>query len=78
MAPKPGLRIIPGISLAGSCLLARWCPVYRQRESDSGWGMELGKSLGDAKRKPISANREGEISMHLKMADRPAVAWKCL
>jgi hypothetical protein len=54
------------------------CPVYRWREADSGSSTEHEKSSGDAKRKPISANREGEISMHLKMADLPVVALKRL
>jgi hypothetical protein len=54
------------------------CPVYRQRESGSGLGMELGKSSTDAKRKPISVNHEGEISMQLKMSDHPVVVLKRL
>ena len=59
--------------MAGACLWAMRCPVYRQRESGLGLGMELGKSSTDAKRKPISATHEREISMHLKMADHPVV-----
>jgi len=39
--------------MAGACLWAVRCPVYKQRESDSGLGRELGKSSGDAKGKAI-------------------------
>ena len=44
--------------MARTCLQAMRCPVFRQRESDSGSGMELGKSPGDAKGKAISEDRE--------------------
>jgi hypothetical protein len=64
--------------MAGACLWAMRCPVYRQRESGLGLGMELGKSSTDAKRKPISENHEGEISMQLKMSDHPIVVLKRL
>jgi hypothetical protein len=40
--------------------------------------MERGKSSSDAKRKPISVNHEGEISMHLEMADHPVIVLKRL
>jgi hypothetical protein len=40
--------------------------------------MERGKSSSDAKRKPINVDHEGEISMHLEMADHPVVALKRL
>jgi hypothetical protein len=40
--------------------------------------MEHGKSSSDAKRKPISVDHEGEISMHLEMADHPVVVLKRL
>jgi hypothetical protein len=40
--------------------------------------MERGKSSSDAKRKPISGNHEGEISMHLEMADHPVIVLKRL
>jgi hypothetical protein len=54
------------------------CPVYRWREPDLGLGTEHGKSSTDAKRKPISENHEGEISMQLKMSDHPTVVLRRL
>ena len=32
----------PGMSLAGACLLARWCPAWRWRELGPGSGVERG------------------------------------
>ena len=31
-ASKPGVTFWPGMSLAGTRLLARWCPAWRRRE----------------------------------------------
>ena len=37
--------------MAGTYLLAMWCPVYRRRDSNSGSCMELENLFGDAKGK---------------------------
>src|SRR5258705_12805049 len=34
MASEPGVTFWPGMSLAETRLLARWCPAWRRRESD--------------------------------------------
>jgi hypothetical protein len=52
MTSKLGASSFPTISIAKTCLLAMWCPVYRWRESYSGLNTELGNSPGDVKRKP--------------------------
>jgi hypothetical protein len=39
---KPGAHLSPGMSLAGTCLLARRCPACRWREFGSGVRAELG------------------------------------
>ena len=41
MVSKPGFIRWPGISLAGTCLLARWHPAYRWRELGPGSLAEL-------------------------------------
>ena len=41
-------------SVAGTYLLAMWCPVYRRRDSHSGSRMELENLVGDAKGKGAS------------------------
>jgi hypothetical protein len=38
MTSKPGLSPIPGKSIAETYLLAMWCPVYRRRDSNLGFG----------------------------------------
>jgi hypothetical protein len=40
--------------VAGTYLLAMWCPVYRRRDSHSGSRMELENLVGDAKGKGAS------------------------
>jgi hypothetical protein len=52
MTSKPGAHHSPGISVAVTCLLATWCPVYRWRDSNPGSGPELGNSACDVKGKP--------------------------
>ena len=39
---KTGLCSLPGMSLGGACLLARWCPACMRRERGSGSCMERG------------------------------------
>jgi hypothetical protein len=51
VASKLGTCFLPRISMAGTCLLAMWCPVYRWRDSNPGLGAELGNSLCDSKGK---------------------------
>jgi hypothetical protein len=49
------------MSVAGTYLLAAWCPVYRGRDSYSGFCTELENLTGDAKGKGASGdNREAE------------------
>jgi hypothetical protein len=48
-------------SVAGTCLLATRCPVYRRRDSHSGFRTELENLADDAKGKGASGrNREAE------------------
>ena len=37
---EPGSSQTPGMSLAGACRLARWCPAWRWRELGLGFGVE--------------------------------------
>jgi hypothetical protein len=47
--------------MAGTYLLAMWCPVYRGRDSHLGFRMELENLVDDAKGKGTSGrNREAE------------------
>jgi hypothetical protein len=43
----------PGMSLAGACLLARWCPAWRWRELGPGSGVERGNLSSRAHRRPV-------------------------
>jgi len=54
MTSKPGDLPLSGMSMAGTCLLAMWCPVYRWCDSDLGSGMELETLTGDGKGKGTS------------------------
>ena len=48
-------------SMAGTYQLAMRCPVYRRRDSRSGFRTELENLIGDVKRKGASgSNREAE------------------
>jgi hypothetical protein len=40
--------------MAGTCLLAMRCPVWRRRDSNPGYGRELANLLGDGKGKGTS------------------------
>jgi hypothetical protein len=53
---KPGRVRCSGISMAGTCLLAMRCPVYRRRDSNSGSHAELENLNGDAKGKGTSGD----------------------
>ena len=65
--------------MAVTCLLAKWCPVYRWRDSNLGLGVELGNSSGDVKRKPCMWEpQRGKVSMRLEGADHPVLALKLL
>lgn len=44
------------MSMEESCLLTMWCPVYRRRESHSGFRMELENLIEDTKGKRTSGN----------------------
>ena len=58
---KPEPCLCSGKSVAGTYLLAMWCPVYRRRDSHSGSRMELENLADDAKGKGTSGrNREAE------------------
>ena len=58
---KPGPCLCSGKSVAGTYLLATWCPVYRRRDSHLGFRMELENLVDDAKGKGTSGrNREAE------------------
>jgi hypothetical protein len=46
-----GVYGVPGESMAGTCLLAMRCPVYRRRDSSLGSHTELENLTGDAKGK---------------------------
>jgi len=48
---KPEPCLCSGKSVAGTYLLAMWCPVYRRRDSHSGSRMELENLDDDAKGK---------------------------
>jgi hypothetical protein len=48
---KTGAPPLSGKSMAETCLLAMWCPVYRWRDSSLGSGAELENLLGGDKGK---------------------------
>jgi hypothetical protein len=76
---KLGTQTLPRINMAGACLLAMWCPVYRWRDSNPGLGTELGNSSCNAKGKPYKCEtRRGKVPMCMKGADHPVVAMKRL
>jgi hypothetical protein len=54
--PKPGACQSSGISMEGTYLLSMWCPVWRRRDSHSGFRTELESLIGDVKRKGTSGN----------------------
>jgi hypothetical protein len=41
------------MSLAGACLLARWCPAWRWRELGLGSGVERGNLSSRARGRPV-------------------------
>ena len=47
MTSKPGRLLVPGKSMVDTYLLTMRCPVHRQRESHSGFRMELENLVGD-------------------------------
>ena len=58
---KPGSQFCSGKSTAETYLLAIRCPVYRRRDSHSGFRTELENLADDAKGKGASGrNREAE------------------
>src|SRR5215831_6994137 len=65
MTSKPEPSPCSGTSIADTYLLAMRCPVYRRRDSHSGFRMELENLSGDAKRKGASGQ-----SARLKVAMR--------
>src|SRR5437016_14583504 len=50
VAPKPGHPSSPGTSLAGTRLLARWCPARRRRDPDL--PLPCGTGEGGRRRRP--------------------------
>jgi hypothetical protein len=58
---KPGLPAYPGKSRTGTYLLVLRCPVYRRRDSHSGFRGELENLRGDAEgKRPKRWPREAE------------------
>src|SRR5215217_7601440 len=55
-ASKPGSHYCPGKSVAGTCLLAMRCPVWRRRDSHLGSCTELENLADDAKGKGASGD----------------------
>src|ERR1700674_2529410 len=67
MTSKLGKEVVPRINMAGTCLVAMWCPAEKRLDSYPGLGTELGSSSCDAKRKPYKWEpRRGKLSMHMK------------
>ena len=63
--PRDGIKtrglLCPGKSMVDTYLLTMRCPVYRQRESHSGFCTELENLVGDGNGKGTSGeNREAE------------------
>jgi hypothetical protein len=56
MTSKPACPPYAGMSMAGTSLLAMWCPVYRRRDSHAGSRMERENLHGDAKGKGTSGS----------------------
>ena len=90
---KTGASRYPGMSLAGTCLLARRCPALRWRELGSGSGTERGnlapdtgpavqlgeKPPGRREREPqVAETTRGRVATQGTGADRSVVAMKAL
>ncbi len=56
---KTGAPPLSGNSMAETCLLAMWCPVYKWRDSSLGSGMELENLFGGDKGKAQVAALRG-------------------
>jgi hypothetical protein len=56
---KTGAPPLSGKSMAETCLLAMWCPVYKWRDSSLGSGMELENLFGGDKGKAQVAALRG-------------------
>jgi len=54
MAPEPGWPFNSGMSAGETYLLSVRCPVFRRRDSNSGFRMELENLNGDVKREGSS------------------------
>jgi hypothetical protein len=85
-ASEPGVTFWPGMSLAETRLLARWCPAWRRREpglrlSCGTWESAPRYCLpgeGGERETPKRLKREGLSTDPGAQADRPVVAVKPL
>ena len=74
---KTGAPPLSGNSMAETCLLAMWCPVYRWRDSTLGSGMELENLFGGGKGKGASGSpARPKVPRRRTGADCPVVARK--
>jgi hypothetical protein len=74
---KTGEVKLPGMSMAETYLLAVRCPVYRRRDSHSGFRTELENLAGDGKGKGASGQPvRPNVPMHQPGADCSVVAMK--
>ena len=74
---KTGARPLSGTSMAGTCLLAMWCPGYKWRDSSLGSGTELENLLGGDKGKGASGSpARPKVPIRRAGTDRLVVARK--
>jgi hypothetical protein len=74
---KTGAPPLSGTSMAGTCLLAMWCPVYRWRDSNLGFRAELENLLGGDKGKGASGSpARPKVPIRRAGTDRLVVARK--
>jgi len=74
---ETGERLCPGNSMAETYVPAMWCPVYRRRDSHSGFRTELENLAGDGKGKGASGETARlKVPMHWPGADCSVVARK--
>src|ERR1017187_1833038 len=77
MASKSESPACSGNSMAATCLLAMWCPVYKRRDSDSGFRTELENLVGFVKGKGTSRRTaRPKVPMGQPGADCSVVARK--
>ena len=77
MTSTPGFHYCSGIGMEDTYLLTMRCPVYRRRDSHSGFRTELETLIGDVKGKRTSGDpTRPKVPMRRSGSDRPILVMK--